>query len=34
MAALQQVWSAKGGLTSSEVAAIENAIRVLKPVKA
>ena len=34
MPALQQVWSASGGLTSSEVGAIENAIRVLKPVKA
>lgn len=34
MPALQQVWSGKGGLTPSQVGAIENAIRVLKPVKA
>ena len=34
MPALQKVWSGTGGLTASEVGAIENAIRVLKPVKA
>ena len=34
MSALQKVWSGPGGLTASEVGAIENAIRVLKPVKA
>ncbi len=34
MSALQKVWSSAGGLTAGEVSAIENAIRVLKPVKA
>lgn len=34
MSALKAGWSVAGGLTASEVSAIENAIRVLKPVKA
>ncbi len=34
MSALQKVWSGPGGLSASEVGAIETAIRVLKPVKA